>query len=118
VLDHIAKPNIRAHIAGTATINAWRDGIRSLAQHQNAYCKLSGMVTEADWQAWRSDDFTPYIETVLEAFTPSRCMIGSDWPVCALAGAYADVIAIVEKNVGLPTMQTLRETAAAVYIRQ
>ena len=95
VLDHIGKPNIRAHLVGTATIDAWRDGIRLLAEHGNVYCKLSGLVTEADWRAWQPADFTPYIETVVDAFTPARCMIGSDWPVCTLGGTYERVLGIV-----------------------
>ena len=95
VLDHIGKPDIRAHLAGTAKMDAWRDGIRLLARNENVYCKLSGMVTEAEWSKWRPTDFTPYIETVVDAFTPARCMIGSDWPVCTLGGTYDRVTSVV-----------------------
>ena len=95
VVDHIAKPDIRAHTAGTATADAWRAGIRALASSDNVWCKLSGMVTEADWSSWEPPDFAPYLDTVLDAFGPDRCMIGSDWPVCTVAGTYANVTSIV-----------------------
>jgi L-fuconolactonase len=90
VIDHIAKPAIR-----DGGIDAWRAGIGAIAACPNVYCKLSGMVTEADWQRWRPADFAPYIETVLEAFGPRRVMSGSDWPVCLVAGDYGGVMAIV-----------------------
>ena len=100
VLDHIAKPDIRAHIAGDrASFNAWTSGIKAIAAQDNVYCKLSGMVTEADWSAWTAQTFEPYLQTVLEAFGPERCMIGSDWPVCTLAGSYADVTATVDNTI-------------------
>ena len=95
VIDHIAKPAIRDR-----SIHAWRLGMGSLAAQPNVYCKLSGMVTEANWQSWRPADFAPYIETVLEAFGPQRVMFGSDWPVCLLAGSYADVMSIVMDAIG------------------
>jgi L-fuconolactonase len=98
VIDHIAKPAIRE-----GSINAWRGGIKALAGHANVYCKLSGMVTEADWQRWRPADLAPYIDTVLTAFGPERLMIGSDWPVCLLAGEYASVIAIVGDAIAQPS---------------
>ncbi len=92
VLDHIAKPDIK-----NCVISPWKDGIRKLARHQNVSCKLSGMVTEANWLGWKNDDFIPYLDEVFSAFGPDRLMIGSDWPVCTLAGSYAKVMAIVEK---------------------
>ena len=95
VLDHIAKPAIR-----DGSINGWRRGITAIAANPNVYCKLSGMVTEADRQRWRPSDLAPYIETVLETFGPHRVMIGSDWPVCLLAGDYGDVMAIVTDAIG------------------
>ena len=90
VLDHIGKPEIRERRLGT-----WRDGITALAACPNVSCKLSGMVTEADWRAWTPSDFTAFLDVVLDRFGPQRLMIGSDWPVCTLAGSYADVIALV-----------------------
>lgn len=83
VLDHFAKPRIKDRL-----IEPWRANIRQLAKRDNVYCKLSGMVTEADWSLWTVADLRPYVETVLEAFGPSRLMFGSDWPVCLLACGY------------------------------
>jgi L-fuconolactonase len=80
VLDHIAKPRIREH-----ALEPWRAYIRELARRENVFCKLSGMVTEADWVHWSPQDLQPYFDVVLEAFGPKRLMAGSDWPVCLLA---------------------------------
>lgn len=90
VVDHLAKPPIKAK-----EISPWREDIQRLARFENVYCKLSGMVTEADWRRWRPEDFVPYLDVVLEAFGPKRLMIGSDWPVCTLAGEYEPVMSIV-----------------------
>jgi len=90
VLDHIAKPLIKDGV-----IAPWDDGLRQLAAFPNVSCKLSGMVTEANWHGWKPADFRPYLDIVLEAFGPNRLMIGSDWPVCTVAGAYAEVVGIV-----------------------
>jgi L-fuconolactonase len=84
VLDHIAKPDI-AH-DGFAT---WNAAIRELARRPNVVCKLSGMVTEADWQHWSVAQLQSYFDTVLEAFRPSRLMFGSDWPVLTVACTYS-----------------------------
>lgn len=83
VVDHIAKPRIRER-----ALSPWRENIAELAKRDNVYCKLSGMATEADWQAWRPEDLRPYFETVLAAFGPRRLMFGSDWPVLLLASPY------------------------------
>jgi L-fuconolactonase len=83
VLDHVAKPRIRENV-----LQPWKDLITDLARRPNVYCKLSGMVTEADWKAWTPQQLRPYVETVLEAFTPRRVMFGSDWPVCLVATPY------------------------------
>lgn len=94
VLDHLAKPSVR--VWRTASDRAdWRQDIEALARHDNVFCKLSGLVTEADWSGWRREEFRPYLEVVLEAFGPRRLMFGSDWPVCRLAARYADVAGIV-----------------------
>jgi L-fuconolactonase len=90
VLDHIAKPGI-----ADGLMDPWEKGMRALAQHENVYCKLSGMVTEARWKQWRPEDFRPYLDVVFEAFGPQRLMIGSDWPVCTVSGTYAETLAIV-----------------------
>jgi L-fuconolactonase len=92
VLDHIAKPDIEHQL-----ISPWKEDIRNLARHRNVWCKLSGMVTEANWSDWKNDDFTSYLDEVFSAFGPDRLMIGSDWPVCSLAGSYVAVMAVVEK---------------------
>jgi L-fuconolactonase len=89
VVDHLAKPRI-----AIGARDAWERDIRAIARHENVCCKVSGMVTEAVWQGWKQDDFTPYLDVVLDAFGPARLMVGSDWPVCLLAGEYADVAAI------------------------
>lgn len=92
VLDHIAKPSIR-----TGDLLAWQKGIQALAAHDNVWCKVSGMVTEADWKHWKPADFVPYLDTVTEAFGAHRLMFGSDWPVCLVAASYADVYALAQK---------------------
>lgn len=120
VLDHIAKPDICAHTAGDrASFDAWAAGIRTLAAHANVYCKLSGMVTEAEWSSWTAATFHPYLDVVMEAFGSERCMIGSDWPVCTLAGSYGAVISIVLDYVNRLSDSerdaVLGGTAAAAY---
>jgi L-fuconolactonase len=90
VVDHLAKPLIRDHI-----LSPWDKDLAALAGHENVYGKLSGMVTEAAWHDWKVADFTPYLDTVLQAFGPDRVMIGSDWPVCTVAGSYQSVMQIV-----------------------
>jgi L-fuconolactonase len=82
ILDHVAKPRIRDRVLGP-----WQTNIRELALRPNVYCKLSGMVTEADWDTWSDEGLSPYFETVLEAFTPKRLMFGSDWPLVTLASS-------------------------------
>jgi len=89
ILDHIAKPYIK-----DKKMSPWDSDIRKLASFENVSCKLSGMVTEADWHNWTVDDFRPYMEVVLEAFGAERLTIGSDWPVCTLAGQYGSVVSI------------------------
>lgn len=95
VLDHIAKPEIRDQ-----KIGSWEKGIRELAKHPHMYCKVSGMVTEADWNGWASDDFRPYLDVVFDAFGPERLLFGSDWPVCKLAASYGEVLQLVEEYIG------------------
>jgi len=91
VIDHIAKP---ASI-GLEDLQNWEKGIRNLAKYENVSCKLSGLVTEADWKTWKTSDFLPYLDVVLDAFGPKRLMIGSDWPVCLLASNYEKTMNIV-----------------------
>jgi L-fuconolactonase len=87
VIDHISKPEIRAR-----KLEPWKSGIAELARHPNLYCKLSGMVTEADHERWTADDLRPYVEHVVECFGFDHLMFGSDWPVCLLAGSFDQVI--------------------------
>ena len=90
VVDHIAKPNIKDN-----EMVEWKTGIGDLALNPNVYCKISGMVTEADWKNWKQGDFTFYIDTVIKAFGIKRVMFGSDWPMCLVSGSYQDVLNIV-----------------------
>jgi L-fuconolactonase len=94
VLDHIAKPRIRERVQ-----SPWRENIVELAKRQNVYCKVSGMVTEADYQAWKEEDLRPYFDTVVQAFGPRRLMFGSDWPVCLLACSYGKWFEIVSRRI-------------------
>ncbi len=91
VLDHIAKPDIKGQ-----QIDEWRNGITELAQYENVCCKVSGMVTEADWENWDNKDFSPYLDVVFNAFGTRRLMYGSDWPVCQVAGTYGKVAELAE----------------------
>ncbi|MFD9408608.1 amidohydrolase family protein [Streptomyces sp. NPDC059989] len=92
VLDHLGKPPI-----ASGELTPWAERIRRLAALPNTVCKLSGMVTEADWGSWTVDDLRPYADTVLDAFGPGRLMFGSDWPVCRLAATYAEVVAAADE---------------------
>jgi L-fucono-1,5-lactonase len=86
VIDHLAKPAVRAK-----GIDPWRSYIRAIAARPNVFCKLSGLITEADWRKWSVDDCRPYLDVVFEAFGVDRLMFGSDWPVCLVAGTYRQV---------------------------
>lgn len=90
VIDHIAKPGIKA-----GEIVQWEKDMRQVAQYPNVYCKVSGMVTEADWQRWKADDFKPYLDALTAAFGIDRLLYGSDWPVCLVAGSYEKMLSIV-----------------------
>lgn len=94
ILDHIAKPDIK----GKQT-NPWKNDIKKIAELPNMYCKLSGMVTEADWINWKESDFKEYLDVVFDAFGTERLMIGSDWPVCLLGGSYSKVMGIVRNYI-------------------
>lgn len=91
VIDHLAKPYIRKR-----DIDAWRADIREIAAFPNVFCKVSGMVTEADWEMWTEAELKPYIDAVVEAFGLQRLMYGSDWPVCLVAAEYEQVFNIVK----------------------
>jgi L-fuconolactonase len=91
VLDHLAKPPIKS-----GAVDSWARGIRELASFPNLYAKVSGLVTEADWQAWKPEDIRPYLDVAFECFGPSRLMIGSDWPVCTVAASYERAMNLVK----------------------
>jgi L-fuconolactonase len=95
ILDHIAKPRIKDNV-----ISPWDRNLRELAKRQNVYCKLSGMITEADPVSWTPEGLQPYIDVVLGAFGPRRVMYGSDWPVMLLAGDYARWFRTVQTAIG------------------
>lgn len=90
VIDHIAKPYIK-----DKKIDEWKKDMQTIAAFKNVYCKVSGMLTEANWKGWRSIDFTPYLDVVTNAFGPSRLIYGSDWPVCLVAGSYSAAYTVV-----------------------
>ncbi len=91
VIDHIAKPYIKDR-----KITEWEKGMFIIGSCENVYCKISGMVTEADWKTWKKEDFTPYLDVVVDAFGTDRIMFGSDWPVCRVAASYEQIMDIVE----------------------
>ena len=84
VLDHVGKPLIAGGV-----LEPWAERMMELGQRENVWCKLSGMVTEAKWDAWTSETLKPYLDVAVEAFGPQRLMAGSDWPVCLVASGYA-----------------------------
>jgi len=90
VLDHLAKPAIK-----TGEIRSWKTGLSELARFPNVFCKLSGLVTEADWMNWKPEQMKPYLDIAFECFGPERLMIGSDWPVCTVAASYLQVMNLV-----------------------
>jgi L-fucono-1,5-lactonase len=87
VVDHLAKPPI-----ANGEIDEWRHELGKLAAYENVWCKLSGLVTEADHDHWRASDLRPYVETAFQCFGARRMMFGSDWPVCLLAASYERVV--------------------------
>ncbi|MFA9557735.1 amidohydrolase [Evansella sp. AB-rgal1] len=93
VIDHIAKPNIKQGI-----MQPWKTQMERIANNPNIYCKLSGMVTEANHHSWMLQDFREYITHIIDCFGIDRIMFGSDWPVCILAGSYDEVLSILENN--------------------
>jgi len=98
VIDHLSKPRIREQVR-----EDWLPHLQAAARFPNVFCKLSGMVTEADHQTWKVADLKPYVEAALEAFGPHRCMYGSDWPVCELAASYGQVHDALQQLLGTLT---------------
>ena len=94
VIDHLAKPNVRQQ-----DISRWSNFMAAIARQPNVHCKLSGLVTEGDWQQWSKRDFFPYLDVVFDYFGPDRLLFGSDWPVCLVAANYTQVKTIIEQYV-------------------
>ena len=94
VLDHISKPYIAKN-----EMQPWADQISEIASHENVFVKVSGLFTEANWHNWSHQTFAPYLDHILNTFTPARMMFGSDWPVCLLAATYTDTINLMEEFV-------------------
>lgn len=114
VIDHIAKPAIRNH-----DIKVWASHMRTLAAFPNVWCKVSGMVTEADWRNWRTADFIPYLTEVFDAFGAGRVIYGSDWPVCLVAASYEQQLGLVQKFISTLSspekQQVMGENAKTFY---
>jgi len=92
VLDHLAKPPIKSR-----AVDLWARGLRELAAFPNVCAKVSGLVTEAEWQTWKPEDIRPYLDVAFECFGPGRLMVGSDWPVCTVAASYTRVANLVKE---------------------
>ena len=95
VIDHVSKPEIRSQ-----KLEPWKTYITQLAQHPNLYCKLSGMITEADHENWSAESLRPYISHVVDCFGWDRVIFGSDWPVCLLGGSYDQVVQVLTDALG------------------
>ena len=94
VLDHMAKPSIR-----DGTLEPWKKDMETLAKSPNVWCKVSGMVTEANWNSWLIEDFKSYLDVVFQSFGSDRIMYGSDWPVSLLAASYQQQLEIIENYI-------------------
>jgi L-fuconolactonase len=109
VVDHIAKPPIASR-----ELEPWAERLAALARLEHVSCKLSGLVTEADWGRWRPNDLVPYVDRVVACFGEDRLLFGSDWPVCTLAAPYEEVVAVAERAVGR-SRKVFGANAARVY---
>ena len=115
VIDHLAKPPIAKN-----EIDEWSQGFKPLASYPNIHCKLSGLVTEANWTSWQTDDLRPYVEFALESFGPERLMFGSDYPVCLLASTYDRVLGSFQEilsNLGDDEREKIFSRNAARFYR-
>jgi L-fuconolactonase len=113
-MDHISKPRIAKQ-----EFEPWRTLMSELASFPNVLCKVSGLVTEANWKEWQVKDFKPYVDHVIEIFTPQRLMFGSDWPVANLGGTYSEIVQLAEAlTSGLSPSESesfWHRTASAAY---
>jgi L-fuconolactonase len=112
VIDHLAKPPIARN-----EINEWSHALKPLARYQNLYCKLSGLVTEANWSSWKPEDLRPYVDCALDFFGPDRIMFGSDYPVCLLAATYDRVLAGFQEIVNDTDREKIFSINAAKFYR-
>ncbi len=112
VIDHIAKPSIK-----DGKINEWKAGMEKISKQQNVYCKLSGIVTEADWKNWTKDNLTPYIDAVVNCFGTDRIMFGSDWPVCLVASSYTNWLNVIQEYFAPYTMDEQEKVFSKNAIR-
>jgi L-fuconolactonase len=112
VLDHAGKPPI----AGGGDRSAWEASIAAFAREENVVCKVSGLITEARWDAWTAQEIAPWIETAAECFGEDRLMFGSDWPVCLLAGTYGEVVEVARRGLrGLDAGRIFAANARRAY---
>jgi L-fuconolactonase len=109
VVDHAAKPPVASR-----ELEPWAQRLAALAELDNVSCKLSGLVTEADWGRWHPDDLVPYVDRIAGWFGEDRLLFGSDWPVCTLAASYDDVVAVAESAVG-DSAKVFGDNAATLY---
>jgi L-fuconolactonase len=100
VIDHIAKPDIKS-----GDILSWKKGISAIAKAENVSCKISGMVTEAHWHSWKSNDLKPYLDVIFENFSVDKLMFGSDWPVCNVASDYTEIVKTLEDYIAPLSIQ-------------
>ena len=110
VIDHLAKPLVKS-----GEFEPWAGYMRKIGERQNTFCKLSGLVTEADWKHWLPSNFTRYLDLVFEAFGTSRLMFGSDWPVCLLAASYQQVFKLIANYAASDQDRIFGENAASFY---
>jgi L-fuconolactonase len=115
VIDHAAKPPIRE-----GNWKAWKKLLQPIAEREGVYCKLSGLITEANWNSWTVEELQPYLEISLELFGPKRLMFGSDWPVCLVAGDYPEVVGLIksftDQLTPMEKESIMGGTAAAFYL--
>jgi L-fuconolactonase len=112
VIDHLAKPDIKNRMR-----DQWSKDIREIAAYPNVYCKVSGMVTEANWKEHTQNDFVPYLTVVSEAFGTDRLMFGSDWPVCLVAAEYEKVLDIIREYYSPGELEKIMGANAARFYR-
>jgi L-fuconolactonase len=112
VIDHLAKPPIARN-----EIKEWSEALKPVARYPNIHCKLSGLVTEAKWGSWQTDDLRPYVDYALELFGPDRMMFGSDYPVCLLAASYDRVLGSFQELLGDSDRDKIFSQNAARFYR-